>query len=123
MSTYFTGYLLVSETRLTDTGLYQCRASNSAGNDTANAKVIVTGQCCHGYKHCSIQNMEHPLMKINSHDSFEKPIDILCCSLLCSIFLSGNTTCEIRLITICQKVIKLRKSTLTLTILEFVLIN
>ncbi|KAI0222264.1 hypothetical protein LSAT2_026472 [Lamellibrachia satsuma] len=36
------GYLLVSETRLTDTGLYQCRATNSAGNDTANAKVIVT---------------------------------------------------------------------------------
>ncbi|KAK2174721.1 hypothetical protein NP493_757g00009 [Ridgeia piscesae] len=36
------GYLLVSETRLTDTGLYQCHATNSAGNDTANAKVIIT---------------------------------------------------------------------------------
>jgi len=47
LRTFPTGYLLVSETRLTDTGLYQCHATNSAGNDTANAKVIITGKCHH----------------------------------------------------------------------------
>ena len=41
---YSPGYLLLSEARHEDSGLYLCIASNHVGKDIAKATVIVTGK-------------------------------------------------------------------------------
>ena len=38
------GYLLISEAQPSDSGEYSCVVTNTAGSDTAIAKVIVTGR-------------------------------------------------------------------------------
>ena len=51
----FAGYLLISQAQPQDTGQYKCFVSNSVGNDSALATVVVTGEPHQNYTVTSIQ--------------------------------------------------------------------